>query len=341
MAQKRYWLTAIVTPASPAITHGETMWLKAYFDENPAQADAGEVTEGKKTNVNPDNFRVPAEKSSAKTLAKSGQQQFDFELSEAEYNSGGFKLYFWVEPYGRAALRKGGLALGRLKLGPSGCKKGGLPNRPPNAMDGDEQIVCEFELVQSVMNFIADEMNTNGKSTDVTKMADLNNKSSETEPGLLWGTKNKYPNAGGEASNLLGCRVHSNASDSTYEQLNTTLQGIRFCKNGWGGEWDHKPRIRPVWGAQNRLGNKGFVYFYDIWSNMHYGYIGAKGGFSLTTLLNGAGKAQVADNATVGGDPPADVEAIKEGYTLGSKKGVSISDIADVVDRNPDWDGRQ
>jgi Bacterial toxin 44 len=340
MAQKRYWLTAIVKPSSPVITHGETMWLKAYFDENPKSQNAGEVIEEKSTKANKKNFRVPAEKTSAKILAKSGTQQFDFELTEDEYNAVSFNIYFWVEPYARAALRKGSLATGRLKTDASSCSKGGLPKRPPNAMDDDEQIVCEFELVQSVVNFIVDEMNTNGKSTDVKKMSGLNLDSTEMQPGVLWGTKQKYPQAAGQASDLLGCRTHSNETDTTYKKARTYLQALHFCREGYGGEWDHKPRIRPVWGAYNRLGNKGFVYFYDIWSNMHYGFIGAKGGFSLKTIIEGAGKAQSIDNHTASGDDPVDVEAIKEGYNLGSKTRVSIGDLVGVVDRNLDWDGR-
>jgi hypothetical protein len=341
MTQKHYWLTAIVTPSTPAITHGEAMSLKAYFDENPSSRDAGEVTEGKNTKSNKDNFRASAEKTGSKALAKSGVQQFDFQLTEAEYNAGSFDLYFWVEPYGRAALRKGSLVTGRLKVGLSQCQKGGLPKRPPNAMDGDEQIVCEFELVQSVVNFIVDEMNTNGKSADVKSMAQNNDRANSGETvNTPRGRRTKYPGAGKEASDLLGCRTHSNEIDTKWNRLKTNAQGLYFCQNGWGGEWDHKPRIRPIWGVYNRLGNKGFVYYYDIWSNMHFGYIGAKSGFSLTAIIDGAGKAQTVDNGSTGGDAQPDVEAIKAGYNLGSKNIISIGDIIGVVDRNPDWDGR-
>ncbi|RDU58770.1 hypothetical protein CQA53_11900, partial [Helicobacter didelphidarum] len=35
---------------------------------------------------------------------------------------------------------------------------------------------------------------------------------------------------------------------------------------------------------------------YDIWSNIHYGYIGKAVGFSEIELLSGAGVAQVASN---------------------------------------------
>ncbi|MDH0093730.1 polymorphic toxin type 44 domain-containing protein [Achromobacter mucicolens] len=59
--------------------------------------------------------------------------------------------------------------------------------------------------------------------------------------------------------------------------------------------WDHKPAL------QNLLGpnlNKGwqkfgdFDYYYDIWSNIHYGYVGVALGFSKAELINSAGLAQ-------------------------------------------------
>jgi hypothetical protein len=306
------------------------MWLKAYFDENPSGQDAGEVKEGT-------DLRVPAEKTSSKQLAKSGLQQFDFELTEEEYNSANFDLYFWAEPYGRATFKKSGFhdnfAVGRLKVAPNGCHKGGLTKKPPNAMAEDEQIICEFQLVQSIPNFIADEMNTNGKSSDVQKMADLNRLAKEK---TLWGTLQKYPFAEGQASDLLGCRTHSNEGD-----WRDAAQDKIFCGlSAKGGQWDHKPRIRPVWGVRNRLGNRGFVYYYDSWSNIHYGFVARKGAISQENALNGASWAQLIDQLG-GKDDPSDVEAIKEGYALGASPSVTIQSVIDIFERNPQWEGRK
>lgn len=39
-------------------------------------------------------------------------------------------------------------------------------------------------------------------------------------------------------------------------------------------------------------GYQGYEYFYDIWSNIHYGYVGRYIGFSEDSLLDGAGLAQ-------------------------------------------------
>jgi hypothetical protein len=66
--------------------------------------------------------------------------------------------------------------------------------------------------------------------------------------------------------------------------------------------WDHKPILRERLTKQKlfrkgwqRYGNED--YFYDIWSNLHYGYVGAACGFDDDELLGGAGLAQALSDA--------------------------------------------
>ena len=42
---------------------------------------------------------------------------------------------------------------------------------------------------------------------------------------------------------------------------------------------------------------KNYDYFYDIWSNIHYGYVGLYSGFDEETLLNGSKYQQYFQNA--------------------------------------------
>jgi hypothetical protein len=66
--------------------------------------------------------------------------------------------------------------------------------------------------------------------------------------------------------------------------------------------WDHKPVIRHTLQAKGNF-NLGWQkygqddYFYDIWSNIHYGYVGVAIGFSANELIGGAGLAQAASDA--------------------------------------------
>jgi hypothetical protein len=52
------------------------------------------------------------------------------------------------------------------------------------------------------------------------------------------------------------------------------------------GDWDHKPKIAQrfhprVPGGQQHWHLYGkTLYFYDVWSNIHYGYVGRAAGFS-------------------------------------------------------------
>lgn len=76
------------------------------------------------------------------------------------------------------------------------------------------------------------------------------------------------------------------------------------------GVWDHKqyfdPTVDPERGRKfATLGittrrhhhkYKGYEYYYDIWSNIHYGYVGRYIGFSEDALLDGAGLAQRIDD---------------------------------------------
>lgn len=76
------------------------------------------------------------------------------------------------------------------------------------------------------------------------------------------------------------------------------------------GVWDHKqyfdPAVDSVRGMQfATLGittepyhhkYQGYEYYYDIWSNIHYGYVGRYIGFSEDALLDGAGLAQLLDD---------------------------------------------
>lgn len=55
---------------------------------------------------------------------------------------------------------------------------------------------------------------------------------------------------------------------------------------GQNRPWDHKPIIREtIGGIRHKQGD--YEYFYDIWSNIHYGYVGMAAGFSETLLLDG------------------------------------------------------
>lgn len=104
-----------------------------------------------------------------------------------------------------------------------------------------------------------------------------------------------------------------------------------------GGPWDYKRHLYKTYGEWACDFPQKIHFNFDVWSNIHYGYLGLAAGFSRADLLDGAGLAQlmagtVPDGywrrrlATLGDadvfralDDPADQEAIKVGFELWEK----------------------
>lgn len=108
-----------------------------------------------------------------------------------------------------------------------------------------------------------------------------------------------------------------------------------------GRPWDHKPKIKALFAhlaverteyseiSKKNVTYKSYYhkykeydYFYDVWSNIHYGYIGLSVGFSKETLLGGADWAQIFDSSGFNSqDAPDDKVAIQIGFDLYAKHG--------------------
>jgi len=117
------------------------------------------------------------------------------------------------------------------------------------------------------------------------------------------------------------------------------------------GNWDHKPiltgegspvpeiieeRPEKPWGYST-VGSR--LYYFDIWSNIHYGYVGRASGFSQPELTGGAGIEQIgsdfwsgitpqrspdADNWAASWDNPSDNAAIQIGIRLWDQYGLAV-----------------
>ncbi len=77
-----------------------------------------------------------------------------------------------------------------------------------------------------------------------------------------------------------------------------------------GGPWDHKPILTSMFrlsgdGFYMDVPGTGMSVYYDIWSNIHYAYVGKYAGFSTAELLTGqnipvvSGRQSRADDAAV------------------------------------------
>lgn len=103
----------------------------------------------------------------------------------------------------------------------------------------------------------------------------------------------------------------------------------------WGvtvlGEWDHKPDITDSYRHFSYDSKTKKLYMYDIWSNIHYGFVGAAIHFTTWELTTGAKVANVLSSRGASlikygqADDPRDQAAIMLGIDLWSKYGANLN----------------
>jgi hypothetical protein len=113
---------------------------------------------------------------------------------------------------------------------------------------------------------------------------------------------------------------------------------------GYDKVWDQKSAIKARWGKNSEL--VGVIVPSDVWSNIHYGFIGRQIGFNTELLKRAAGFAQARNFSVPDGwlgrwlvqdlpllsslDDPRDQEAIALGMVLSDRFGRSVTD-ADLI----------
>jgi hypothetical protein len=148
-----------------------------------------------------------------------------------------------------------------------------------------------------IARYIAAEMNTNAHGDDVKHMAEMNAFSPEQcitdYTHLPWWKQLLQLGITPEQCVKMGMSFHTAALLSW---------GLKVRQDG---DWDHKPKIAKRFhprspGLQHWHLYGNTLYFYDVWSNIHYGYVGRAAGFSSDVLLDGAGLEQIgSDLATL------------------------------------------
>ncbi|BDC51539.1 hypothetical protein F183_A38550 [Bryobacterales bacterium F-183] len=93
-----------------------------------------------------------------------------------------------------------------------------------------------------------------------------------------------------------------------------------------GGLWDHKPILRRTLALKKGdmhfpfRGDSKHEFFYDIWSNVHYGFVGRAAGFSAAVLQAGHHLGGIA-----GASDPFDDKTVQMGIDLWDTHGTSLS----------------
>ncbi|MDD0994391.1 polymorphic toxin type 44 domain-containing protein [Pseudomonas sp. TNT2022 ID1044] len=153
---------------------------------------------------------------------------------------------------------------------------------PPGDLGGSE--ACNHpDQMEELASYIAGEMNRNIKHPSVLKMKELMSYDSSAQArkfrALPWYARLAGP------PNFNGI-----AWTKKLEAMAIWTKQV-----GQNREWDHKPKLRELFpGVRHKQGK--YLYYYDIWSNIHYGYVGIIGGLSESLLLDGAGAEQIASD---------------------------------------------
>ncbi len=191
----------------------------------------------------------------------------------------------------------------------------------------DQTIEAYVDEITPIAQYMAEEMQKNAGSEAVRLMHHLNH-----YPQRVCDQALQYATAWRQIQQL-ACKTRS-----INEQANAKVSAMAIWafKVGPRQEWDHKPKIlakfppKVEYDGSHQYGDR--LYYHDIWSNIHYGYVGRHAGFSESMLLEGAGAAQFASDVVTqrkipsrqapvtGGpadyDPPRDRESIKLGMSL-------------------------
>ncbi|WP_413704028.1 polymorphic toxin type 44 domain-containing protein [Pseudomonas sp. Pseusp16] len=181
-------------------------------------------------------------------------------------------------------------------------------------------VVCnDPDMMEEVASYIAGEMNRNITHPSVVKMKNLNNFDADGEQKkfrkLPWYARLSPPNFKAIES---GNRV--------------TAMALWAERVGQNRPWDHKVTIGLQFGGPWQKQGM-FDYFYDIWSNVHYGYVGMAGGLSESLLLDGAGVEQIASDSIrkiqkwdkrPGPRRSTDIEGMRAWDDIGDRVSISI-----------------
>lgn len=193
------------------------------------------------------------------------------------------------------------------------------------AASAAEPSVCNHpDQMEGLASYIAGEMNRNLHDPAVLEMRRLN----DYDPDVAAKQFNELP--------LLARLGGPPDYGSIAAAKKVAALAIWTEKVSQNQEWDHKPKLYEMYDGVVWHKQGTHVYFYDIWSNIHYGYIGVAGGLSERVLLDGAGAEQIVSDLArkteeLATKPPSEWKLPGPHYT--AKPWTELRSWDDVADR--------
>ena len=195
-------------------------------------------------------------------------------------------------------------------------------------------VLLGFEAID-VAKFIVDEMKNNRQSKEANDIKKIINIERELSKNSLTNTI-----------------IFAHPISKTSLFISSKIQSYKLFKKlvESNAIWDHKWQIAklfPTMGLSTPFyhryfyNNKYYEIGYDVWSNIHYGYIGRVIGFDKSALHFGADMAQSFSNRAITRDDPKDAEAIKLGFKIYDEYNEKFDDftankLLDIIMKNKD-----
>ena len=223
-------------------------------------------------------------------------------------------------------------------------KADGTPKSAKRQATGSSISVHPYPSVWDTANYICEEIKRNVRSQDVKELISLLNHYNKSQNSQKQAFKKLTPFGQAAVSALNPSSLLASVAS---DKVEGRIQAYKKWKGLVANEkiWDHKRKIKEIQGCDWACDSATQLKFmYDIWSNIHYGFIGRYVGFTEFELVNGAGFAQLGDNNRsygtcakqyisdrfvnvgdadiLGGfDDAEDTQAIKVGFSLFNKFG--------------------
>jgi hypothetical protein len=183
-----------------------------------------------------------------------------------------------------------------------------------------------------VLVYIVGEMKKNAESDAVKKIHELNEShafkdalAEYKKQGVLW--KILF------GRDLLDSAMKQDISAKVAANVSWACKVADARTSAIGcGIWDHKPYIQKKWTVIQwidftPIGKAEQVdFYYDVWSNIHYGYVGRAAGFTEQELIDWAANENAISNPGVP-EPISDRRAIEIGSRLYADGSLNVLEL--------------
>ncbi len=201
---------------------------------------------------------------------------------------------------------------------------------------GQRLIIPDFQRCDMTVAYMLSEMLTNAQSPEAKSIKDAIHRSKQSKNEGLNALEDIKKTKWYELFRMYGNQEIFNA---TMQQSGIAMAEAKarwFLQVRTGGPWNHKPILKKMYesmpspprpfGAMGKAfhfpirGDLFHEYYYDVWSNIHYGYVGAKCGFEEPALQGGAASGLPG----AGDNDEGDIISIKIGIDLWKSSGLGL-----------------